>query len=105
MLSGGDVIRTAIRLTMLSLRPKPADMKMRLLLATTCQIGLALLWYVNYVPTWVAILSAGSLVIWGLNLDWRRNKREADVRMRTKERQRRRAERELTAREERLKNR
>lgn len=31
-------------------------------------------WYVSYVPPWIAVPALLSLMVVGLNLDWRRNK-------------------------------
>jgi hypothetical protein len=76
-------------------------MNAKLLLAIIGLIGLALGWYLNEIPTWVTLLAGSALVIWGLNLDWRRKERESNERSRTKERRRRRAEREAIATEKR----
>lgn len=64
----------------------------RVLIAVLALIGLTSAWYTDYLPALIAVPAAVALVIWGLDLDWRRKKMLADVKAQMKERDGRRAE-------------
>jgi len=52
---------------------------MRPMAATVFLVCAALGWYFGLLPPFLALVVATSLTIWGLNLDWRRTQRLADL--------------------------
>jgi uncharacterized membrane protein len=59
----------------------------RILIAVLSLIGLGLGWHLTLISAWIAAPVAVALVIWGLDLDWRRKKRVADEKVLSKERE------------------
>ncbi len=59
----------------------------RIPIAALSLIGLGLCWHLTLVSAWIAVPVAVALVIWGLDLDWRRKKRVADEKVLIKERE------------------
>lgn len=59
------------------------------LVAVGVFVALAFGWRYGFVPAWILALSLGTLLIWGLNLDWKRKGRDAERKTRTKDRQHR----------------
>ena len=54
---------------------------MRLLAATVLLTVLAVAWYFALVPPFLALAVAAALAIWGLDIDWRRTQRLADLKI------------------------
>jgi fatty acid desaturase len=88
-------LTVAARRNRLDLAPqqrKALDMKaLRVLAATLGLLALAAAWYLSHVPTLLAIGTAAALLVWGLDLDWRRKARVARASAQSKERRLRRA--------------
>lgn len=64
---------------------------LRIVIAIVILVMVAFTWQVGSLPGWIAVPSVAALLIWGLDLDWRRKKRVADARAATREREDRRA--------------
>ncbi|MFL0356619.1 hypothetical protein ACI5KX_09060 [Erythrobacter sp. GH1-10] len=65
---------------------------LRIVTAVIALIMVAMTWQASRLPGWIAVPAVAALVIWGLNLDWRRKKRLADVKAANSERDKRRAD-------------
>lgn len=65
---------------------------LRIGIAVALFVMVAVTWQVGSLPGWIAVPSVAALLIWGLDLDWRRKKRVADARAAMRERDDRRAE-------------
>jgi hypothetical protein len=67
---------------------------LRIVIASAVLAMVAFTWQLGSLPGWIAVPSAAALLIWGLDLDWRRKKGVADARAATRERDTRRAEKQ-----------
>lgn len=65
---------------------------LRIGIAVALFVMVAVTWQVGSLPGWIAVPSVAALLIWGLDLDWRRKKRVADARAAARERDDRRAQ-------------
>lgn len=63
---------------------------LRFVTAVIALIMVAITWQIGRLPAWIAIPAVAALLVWGLDLDWRRRKRVADARVATREREERR---------------
>ena len=63
---------------------------LRIVTALIALVMVAITWEIGRLPAWIAVPAVAALLVWGLDLDWRRKKRVADARVATRQRNERR---------------